>query len=157
MVLNYGIAKLALRLCGGDISSGFIPLNPVLGDREQLIAERVDFYLTNLPEKYSIWCERLSHRISSPSLRENIIFDICALINADMVSGSIPQKPVLLDRDVMIFHHFDSYIDLILEKSISFEFSDDCYTRRDKVENVVFCVKRTVSKKRRKGLKSRRH
>ncbi|EEP0988709.1 hypothetical protein KZK20_002260 [Salmonella enterica] len=156
MDLNYCISKLALILCAGDIGSGFIPLNPVLGDREQLIGERVDYYLSSLPEKYTIWCERLSRHISDPSIRDKIIGDICGLINADMVSGSIPQKPVLLDRDSIIFQHFDTYIDIILAKSAYFNFPDECYSKHDRVENIVYYVKRIVSKKRRKGLKSRK-
>ncbi|EKS2358249.1 hypothetical protein QBG92_004774, partial [Salmonella enterica] len=119
MVVNYCISKLSLSLCAGDISSGYIPLNPVLGNRKQIIEERIDFYLNVLPERYAKWCERLSEQFSSPSIREKLLYDISIIINADMVSGAIPLQPVLTERDIMIFQSFDTYIDIILAKPIT--------------------------------------
>lgn len=155
MVLNYSIVKLALSLCAGDISSGFIPLNPVLGDREQLIAERLDYYLRNLPEKYMIWCERLSQNIADPFFRERVLSDISVMVNSDMVSGAIPLKPVLLNRDEMIFQRFNAYVELILEKSSRFSFINGL-SKSKNVEKIKESIIKIDPNKRRKGIKSRR-
>ncbi|EDV0114384.1 hypothetical protein ZC79_001516 [Salmonella enterica subsp. enterica] len=155
MVLNYSIMKLAMILCAGDMSSGFIPLKPVLDNREQLIEERLDYYLRIVPEKYSIWNERLSQHISDPSIRDNILCDIAFLVNADMISGAIPLKPVLLGRDEMIFQRFNAYVELILEKSSRFSFINGL-SKSKNVEKIKESIIKIDPNKRRKGIKSRR-
>ncbi len=153
---NYNIMKLALNLCAGDVSCGFIPLNPVLDNRDQLINERLGFYLSILPEKFSLWYERLSNVIPVSIIRDNIISDMSIMVNSDMVSGAIPLKPVLVDRDSMIFQRFDFYLDITLTKSSYLEFSIEKVPVNKSVEQIIFPVKKVMSKKRRKGLKSRR-
>lgn len=147
--------KLAMILCAGDMSSGFIPLKPVLDNREQLIEERLDYYLRIVPEKYSIWNERLSQHISDPSIRDNILCDIAFLVNADMISGAIPLKPVLLGRDEMIFQRFNAYVELILEKSSRFSFINGL-SKSENVEKIKESIIKIDPNKRRKGIKSRR-
>lgn len=147
--------KLAMILCAGDMSSGFIPLKPVLDNREQLIEERLDYYLRIVPEKYSIWNERLSQHISDPSIRDNILCDIAFLVNADMISGAIPLKPVLLGRDEMIFQRFNAYVELILEKSSRFSFINGL-SKSKNVEKIKESIIKIDPNKRRKGIKSRR-
>ncbi|EBS6151963.1 hypothetical protein DVG40_24215 [Salmonella enterica subsp. enterica serovar Inganda] len=142
-------------LCAGDMSSGFIPLKPVLDNREQLIEERLDYYLRIVPEKYSIWNERLSQHISDPSIRDNILCDIAFLVNADMISGAIPLKPVLLGRDEMIFQRFNAYVELILEKSSRFSFINGL-SKSKNVEKIKESIIKIDPNKRRKGIKSRR-
>ncbi|ENW6032990.1 hypothetical protein ACFLXR_004510 [Salmonella enterica] len=154
MLSNYNLAKLSLSLCSGDISSGFIPSKPVLDNRKQLIEERLCFYLNTLPEKHTFWCKRLSGYASTSSLSESIIYDISVMINADMVSGAIPLKPVLFDRDMMIFQSFDSYIDILL--SIAPPFDNEALDEHINSNHIIVTVKNYVSKKRRKGLKSRK-
>lgn len=156
MVLNYCIMKVALILCAGDLSSGFIPLKPVLDNREQLFEERLDFYLRNVPEKYTIWNEQLSQHISDPSIRESILCDIALLVNADMISGAIPLNPVLLERDALIHQYFDSYLHIITEKSSGINLSQNRTSRSNTVEQIVLSIKKTVTKKKRKGIRSRR-
>lgn len=147
--------KLAMILCAGDMSSGFIPLKPVLDNREQLIEERLDYYLRIVQEKYSIWNERLSQHISDPSIRDNILCDIAFLVNADMISGAIPLKPVLLGRDEMIFQRFNAYVELILEKSSRFSFINGL-SKSKNVEKIKESIIKIDPNKRRKGIKSRR-
>lgn len=156
MVFNYSIMKVALILCAGDMSSGFIPLKPVLDNREQLIEERLDFYLRNVPEKYTIWNEQLSQNISDPSIRESILCDIAFLVNADMISGAIPLNPVLLERDALIHQYFDSYLHIINEKSSGINLSQNRISMSNTVEPIVLSIKKTVTKKKRKGIRSRR-
>ncbi|EHI7576305.1 hypothetical protein J9T05_005067 [Salmonella enterica] len=156
MVLDYSIIKLALVLCAGDMSSGFIPLKPVLDNREQLIGERLDFYLRSIQEKYIVWRDHLSQHIADPAIRECILCDIAFLVNADMISGAIPLKPVLLDRDDMIYQYFDSYLQIILAKSTVFNFAQNIIPMNNTVENIILSIKKHVPQKRRKGLKSRR-
>lgn len=156
MVLNYSIMKVALILCAGDMSSGFIPLKPVLDNREQLIEERLDFYLRNVPEKYTLWNDQLSQHISDPSIRESILCDIAFLVNADMISGAIPLNPVLLERDALIHQYFDSYLHIITEKSSGINLSQNRISMSNTVEQIVLSIKKTVTKKKRKGIRSRR-
>ncbi|EJS2390585.1 hypothetical protein NW564_003223 [Salmonella enterica] len=156
MVLNYNIMKVALILCAGDISSGFIPLKPVLDNREQLIEERLDFYLRNIPEMYTIWNEQLSKHIADPSIRESLLCDIASLVNADMISGAIPLNPVLLERDALIYQHFDSYLQIIIAKSSDINFCQNRVSMSNTVEQIVLSIKKTIPKKKRKGIRSRR-
>lgn len=156
MLLNYSIMKLAMILCAGDMGSGFIPLKPVLDNREQLIEERLDYYLRIVPEKYTIWNERLSQHISDPSIRDSILCDIAFLVNADMISGAIPLNPVLLERDAMIHQYYDSYLQVIIAKSSGFNFSQNKVPMSNAVEQINLSIKKTVPKKKRKGIRSRR-
>lgn len=156
MVPSHSIMQLALSLCTGDVGCGFIPLSPVLDNRDQLIDERLEFYLNILPGKYNLWYERLSHIIPVPAIRERILNNIAMIVNSDMVSGAIPLRPVLIERDMMIFQRFDSYLEIILSKSSYLDFSIEKPTINDYPEQIVFMAKKVVSKKRRKGLKSRR-
>ncbi|HHX9740977.1 hypothetical protein NA236_06275 [Salmonella sp. NW826] len=153
---NFSIMKLALNLCAGDISCGFIPLNPVLDNRDQLIDERLEYYLNILPEKYPLWYERLSNIIPVPIIRDGILNDVSIMVNSDMISGAIPLKPVLVDRDLMIFQRFDFYFEITLSKASHLDLSCEQPSINNSVEQIVFLVKKVISKKRRKGLKSRR-
>ncbi|HFE6988896.1 TPA: hypothetical protein ACF955_003384 [Salmonella enterica subsp. enterica serovar Newport] len=153
---NFSIMKLALNLCAGDISCGFIPLNPVLDNRDQLIDERLEYYLNILPEKYTLWYERLSNIIPVPIIRDGILNDVSIMVNSDMISGAIPLKPVLVDRDLMIFQRFDFYLEITLSKASHLDLSCEKPSINNSVEQIVFLVKKVNSKKRRKGLKSRR-
>lgn len=156
MGLNYSIMKLAMNFCAGDIGCGFIPLNPVLDNRDQLIAERLEFYLNILTEKFISWHERLSNVIPVSTIRDSILNDVSIMVNSDMASGAIPLKPVLIDRDLMIFQRFDFYLEMALSKSSQLDFSGEKPSLNNSVEQIVFSVKKVISKKRRKGLKSRR-
>ncbi|HHQ7228719.1 TPA: hypothetical protein ACSVBD_004065 [Salmonella enterica subsp. enterica] len=156
MVLNYSIMKLAMILCAGDMGSGFIPLKPVLDNREQLIEERFDYYLRIVPEKYTIWNERLSQHISDPSIRDSILCDIAFLVNADMISGAIPLNPVLLERDAMIHQYYDSYLQVIIAKSSCLNFTQNKVPMSNAVEQIILSIKKTAPQKKRKGIRSRR-
>lgn len=100
------IISLAVRLCSADMCCGFIPVAPVLGNRDELIQQRLTWYQE--------WLQPLSSRLLEDTQTPADIFPhlltlAVKLTSTDMLCDAIALVPVLYDRDSRIRESVASY------------------------------------------------
>lgn len=102
---NQLMMLLAVRLCCADVSCGFIPIAPVLGNREALIQQRFFWHQE--------WLNRLGRNMlqgtSTPDIFPHLITQAVELTCADIISDAIAVAPVLYDRDTKITESVTTY------------------------------------------------
>lgn len=83
---------LAVRLCSADMSCGFIPVEPVLGNRDELIEERLTWYRE--------WLQKLvAERSDEIKKFSYLLTEAVELTCADIVCDAIAIAPILYDRN----------------------------------------------------------
>lgn len=110
---NVLVFRLSLKLATADIISEFIPLKPVLENREQLVSERLQLYSAMLSENIDKWRKQGSMRNYHNEQLDELIGHAISLVSADISSGFIGHSPVLCERDIMIVKSVEKYINLI--------------------------------------------
>lgn len=110
---NVLVFRLSLKLATADIISEFIPLKPVLENREQLVSERLQVYSAMLSEHIEAWRKQGNVLNYNNEQLDELIEHAVSLVSADISSGFIGHSPVLCDRDIMIIKSVEKYIKLI--------------------------------------------
>lgn len=110
---NVLVFRLSLKLATADIISEFIPLKPILENREQLVSDRLQVYSAMLSEHIEAWRKQGSIRNYNNEQLDELIEHAVSLVSADISSGFIGHSPVLCDRDIMIIKSVEKYINLI--------------------------------------------
>lgn len=110
---NVLVFRLSLKLATADIISEFIPLRPVIENREQLVSERLQVYSAMLSEHIEEWRKQGNVRNYNNEQLDELIEHAVSLVSADISSGFISHSPVLCDRDIMIIKSVEKYINLI--------------------------------------------
>lgn len=98
--------SLAVRLCSADMSCGFISVEPVLGNRDELIQQRLTWY-----------CERLEELVaelpSDINLTSYLLTEAVELTCADIVCDAIAIAPILYDRNEKILERLLYYFHVL--------------------------------------------
>lgn len=97
---------LAVKLCAADMSCGFISIAPVLGNRDELIQQRLVYYRE--------WLQATEDRLMQDSCFQagSVPFLLrlaVELTSADILSDAIAVAPVLYDRDEKIAERLLGY------------------------------------------------
>lgn len=109
------INQLCSFLTKADITCGYIPNEPIVKPRDELIKERIVLYKGMLTE---LWQE-LSNREDklTPEQAFSNLFVAVVLVQGDIETQYISLDPVLYDRDSMIkeriLSHYVQLVDLV--------------------------------------------
>ncbi len=98
--------SLAVRLCSADMSCGFISIAPVLGNREELIQQRLIWYHQWLLTLSSHWQKEMQ---IPEDIFPHLLMQAVELTAADILSDAIALAPVLYDRDNRIMESVTAY------------------------------------------------
>ncbi|HHG8774042.1 TPA: hypothetical protein ACPYU1_003455 [Raoultella planticola] len=98
--------SLAVRLCSADMSCGFISVAPVLGNREELIQQRLIWYHQWLLALSSHWQKETQ---IPEDIFSHLLMQAVELTAADILSDAIALAPVLYDRDSRIMESVTTY------------------------------------------------
>lgn len=102
------LTRLASKLCSADMVCGYISVRPVLDNRDELIAKRLDYYHVALTK---LWNELLAEGKVNNALPEDPLLESAVdLTSADMVSEAISLDPVLYARDEKVIEHLVMYM-----------------------------------------------
>lgn len=109
--MNHSIwLPLATKLCGADMTTGFISLDPVMNDRNELIEKRLHSYC----EQLQGMSDRLERASGFCSEHIRMLLPLAAELTCmDIQSGVISVDPVLYDRDEKIDEHLCRYFSLL--------------------------------------------
>lgn len=99
----------AIRLCGADQISGFIPASPVVDSREKIIENRLKFLLGKMNDIYSL----LSLQYNNGYRVMYVINKATELTVADIISGVIAVDPVAYEREERITESIQFYFHLL--------------------------------------------
>ncbi len=100
----------AIKLCGADMTSGFISLDPVMADRNELVEIRLQHYC----EQLQAVSDRLVMDSGFNAGEIHTLLPLAAeLTGMDIASGVISVAPVLYDRDEKIGEHLCHYFSLL--------------------------------------------
>jgi hypothetical protein len=120
---------LAVKLCSADMSCGYISVDPVLGNRNEQITQRLKWYSEKLLVLTDI-------QIADPDIKNVFIEQAVSLTCADIICDVIAIAPVLYDRNEKIFEKLKMYMSLLLA-SFPLACADDqeeCIADMEKVE-----------------------
>lgn len=94
------VISFAAKLVQADIISGYIPNEPVIENRDELINLRLDFYINTLSPLIKEIFE-IHSDVNSENLKR-IFLSAIELVYSEISCLYISLQPVLYDRDKMI-------------------------------------------------------
>ncbi len=106
------VISFSARLVQADIISGYIPNEPVMGNRDELISLRLNFYVNLLLSLRNDLCEKHDD-IDEILLAKNLKTAI-ELVSAEISCLYISLAPVLYDRDEMISERINYYFQQLI-------------------------------------------
>lgn len=107
------VYRFSMKLVAADIISEFIPLKPVLDNRDELIQEQILAYNSLISDNLDIWKKIGTLRGYTPEQTEQLIEYAILLVKSDITSNFIGHSPVLCDRITMIIDSVTKYMNLI--------------------------------------------
>ncbi|POT57835.1 hypothetical protein C3432_07790 [Citrobacter amalonaticus] len=105
--------RLSMELVAADIISEYIPLRPVLDNRNELVQERIHIYNSLISDNLDSWRAMGNARSYCQRQVDELIEHAILLVRADIASNFIGHSPVLCERDTMIAESVSKYIKLI--------------------------------------------
>lgn len=103
--------QLAVRLCSADISCGYISVEPVLGNRDELIEQRLLWYIDKIEDLFTKGLE-----IDEISI--DILTKAVDLTCADIICDAISIAPILYDRNDKIAERILCYFNTLKSLNI---------------------------------------
>lgn len=107
------VFRFSMELVAADIISEFIPLKPVLDNRDELIQEQILAYNSLISDNLDIWKKIGTLRGYTLEQTEQLIEYAILLVRSDIASNFIGHSPVLCDRITMIIESVTKYMNLI--------------------------------------------
>lgn len=109
---NIDVISYATKLVQADIISGYIPNEPVIENRDELINLRIDFYINILSplieEIYEI------HSDINVAKLKRIFHDSIELVYSEISCLYISLQPVLYERDKMIIERIKYFCEQLI-------------------------------------------
>ena len=107
------VFRLSMELVAADIISEFIPLKPVLDNRNELIQEKILTYNSLVSDNLGTWQNIGAQRGYTPAQTDQLIEYAFLLVKSDISSDFISHFPVLCDRSTMIIDSVTKYMNLL--------------------------------------------
>lgn len=116
------VFRLSMELVAADIISEYIPLKPVLDNRNELIQDQIQTYISLVSDNLSTWQKIGTQKGYTTAQTDQLIEFAFLLVKSDIASNFIGHSPVLCDRMTMIIESVTKYINIInIPVSASFD------------------------------------
>lgn len=107
------VFRLSMELVAADIISEYIPLKPVLDNRNELIQDQILAYNSLISDNLSTWQKIGTQKGYNIAQTNKLIEYAFLLVKSDIASNFIGHSPVLCDRITMIIESVTKYINIL--------------------------------------------